>query len=83
MTHKVHLETEFIVPDDMDEENVKHVLDQFFGDLIRTDRFLDARIVEESGLDEAERARLIEMMEKVDGEDLDRLERFVTAYTDD
>jgi phosphoenolpyruvate carboxylase len=82
MTETVTLETKFVIPDDMDEDNVHHVLSQFFGDLIRTDRFIDARIVEESTLDESEKERLIEMLENVDDDNLDQLDTFIDAYTE-
>jgi hypothetical protein len=83
MTHKVKLETEFIIPDDMDEENVRHVLDQFFVDLIKTDRFVDARIVSDSSLDETEEKRLVELLTEVNEGDLDKLSDFIDEYTDD
>lgn len=83
MTEKVTFETEFVVPDDMDEENVRHVLSQFFGDLIRTDRFVDARIVEESELDESEKERAISLLSNVEEDDLEQLDTFIEAFTDE
>lgn len=81
MTNKVTLETEFVVPDDMDKENVRHVLSQFFGDLMRTDRFVDARIVEDNSMDEAEEERLLEMLDGIDESDLEKLDTFITEHT--
>jgi len=82
MSNKVTLETEFVVPDDMDEDNVRHVLSQFFGDLIRTDRFIDARIVEDASLDEAEKERALDMLSSIDDGDLEQLDAFIEKHTE-
>jgi hypothetical protein len=76
MTETITLETKFIVPDDMDEDNVRHILGEFFGDLIRTDRFIDARIVDDS-IDEGEKEQMLEMLSFVDDGNLEQLEAFI------
>lgn len=81
MSNKVTLNTAFVVPDDMDEENVRHILSQFFGDLMRTDRVIDARIVEELDVDKSEQERVINLLEELDDENLDKIGMFVEEYT--
>lgn len=82
MTNKIELKTKFIVPDDMGEENIRHIVGQFFADLVRTDRFVDARIVDHSEISDAEKDRLIEMLEEVNMDDLDRLGSAIEEYTE-
>lgn len=81
MTETITLETKFVVPDDMDEENVRHVLGQFFGDLVRTDRFVDARILDKSTMDEADKERVIELLEDISSGEIEQLEPFIEEYT--
>lgn len=83
MTNKFTFETEFVVPDDMDDDNVRHVLSQFFGDLIRTDRFVDARIVEDTSMDEADKERLLDMLAAIEDDDLEQLDRFIEKHTEE
>lgn len=66
MSKKYSMDVEFVVPDEMDKENVRHVVSQFFGDLVRTDRFIDARIVEDSSMDEAQEQSLLRQLEAAD-----------------
>jgi len=82
MSNKVTLNTAFVVPDDMDEENVRHILSQFFGDLMRTDRVIDARIVEEMDIEMSEQERAIELLQELDDESLKKMKMFVEEYTD-
>ena len=83
MTETVTLETRFVVPDDMDEENVRHVLGQFFGDLVQTDRFVDARIIDERDMDEADKERAIELLEEISKEEIEKLKPFIDKYTEE
>ena len=83
MTETVTLETRFVVPDDMDEENVRHVLGQFFGDLVQTDRFVDARIIDERDMDEADKERVIELLEGISSEEIEKLKPFIDKYTEE
>lgn len=83
MTHSIQLEARFIVPDDMDEENVRNVMNEFFADLIRTDNFVDARLVDEYDLDETEAERLCRMLDLVDDDSLDTVDEFISEYTDE
>jgi hypothetical protein len=83
MSNKYSLETQFIVPDEMDEENVRHVLSQFFGDLVRTERFIDARIVEDSSMDEAQVDALYRQLEQADGQAVRARRRLLQMMADD
>ncbi len=83
MTETVTLETKFIVPDEMDEENVRHVLSQFFGDLVRTDRFIDARIVDDESLGDVDGERLLDQLSTINDADLEQLDNFIDALEDE
>lgn len=81
MAHKVSLQTEFKIPDDMGEENVRNILNEFFGDLCETDRFITADIVDDPSLDESESDRLLKMLSNIEDDDLKQLESFIDEYT--
>lgn len=83
MTNKYTLQTRFIVPDDLDEGNVRHVLGQFLNDLTKTDRFIEAEIVEQTSLDRDEQRRLLQMLDYLDDGDMESLEEIIESSKDD
>lgn len=68
MSNTYTLTSTFVVPNDVKEENIRLVLNEFYGDLVETERFIDARIVDSESLDQAERQRLFEMLSDLDEE---------------
>lgn len=71
MTNEYEFEVKFVVPDEVEEENVLLVLREFFGDLIQTDRFIDAVVEADGGMEDFEEERLLDMLTRMDEDDLD------------
>lgn len=71
MTNEYEFEVKFVVPDEVEEENVLMVLREFFGDLIQTDRFIDAVVEADGGMEDFEEERLLDMLTRMDEDDLD------------
>lgn len=84
MANRTQLTVEFITPDDVGEENVRHVLDQFLADLEQTDRFERAIIRDDDDeLSDGEAERLVEMLDDMTGEDCTALEQFIDQLQDE
>lgn len=78
MTNEHEFTVKFVTPDAVEEENVLLVLREFFGDLVQTDRFVDAVVkTDESNINEGERERLIAMMDALSDEEIDDIEQFI------
>jgi hypothetical protein len=76
MSNEFTFEVEFEVPDEVGEDNVLLVLREFFGDLVETHRFIDAKVNTEEterdtfDLNEDERQRLLDMLSSVTKDDV-------------
>ena len=82
MKNKYTLQVEFITPQDMGEENVRHVMGQILNDISKTDRFIDARIVDdEISLDGGEGDELLDMLSRARG--FDELESVIEELKND
>jgi F0F1-type ATP synthase delta subunit len=83
MSETYRYEVEFVVPDGVDGENIELVMNEYFGDLVETDRFIDARIITESTLSDEEKERLRRMVDNTLEEDIERAADLVRALRED
>lgn len=80
---KIRLETEFTVSDDVDEENIRHIVGQFFADMVETDRFIDARIVDGESISDEQKAAIKNSLSEIDEDALESIESFIDEYTEE
>lgn len=80
---KILLETEFTVSDDVDEENIRHIVGQFFADMVETDRFIDARIVDGESISDEQKAAIKNSLSEIDEDTLESIESFIEEYTEE
>jgi len=80
MTNKHEFTVKFVTPDEVEKENVLLVLREFLGDLIQTERFIDAVVrVDGANLNEGEEQRLDEMLENLSEEDFEKMTEFIDS----
>lgn len=72
MTRTFTIESEFVVPDTMERDNVEHVLERFYDDLRETDRFIDASVNVSGQMDTDERERLLTMIALLDDDAIEK-----------
>lgn len=72
MTRTFTIESEFVVPDTMERDNVEHVLERFYDDLRETDRFIDASVNVSGQMDTDERERLLTMLALLDDDAIEK-----------
>lgn len=77
MTNEHEFTVKFVTPDEVREENVLLVLQEYFGDIVQTDRFIEAWVETGSTLDDSEEERLREMLSDLSDEELDSAESIV------
>lgn len=70
MSKTYTIESEFVVPESMERENIEHVLERFYDDLRETDRFLDATVSPTEEIDPDERERLLTMVALLTEQDI-------------
>lgn len=77
MTNRHEFTVTFVTPDEVKEENVLFVLQEYFGDLVQTDRFIDASVEKGSDLDDSEEKRLREMLSDISEEEFEDVAAFM------
>lgn len=73
MTNEYEFGVRFVVPDNVERDNVRDILQEFFGDIEQTDRFVKARVETEDSIsmDEHEKEDFMQLLEYVERGDLD------------
>lgn len=83
MTNRHEFTVRFVTPDNVEEENVLLVLREFFGDLIETDRFIDAVVeVGEYDMNDSEAQRMEEMVADLSDEEIEKLAEYIEELED-
>lgn len=83
MTNRHEFTVRFVTPDNVEEENVLLVLREFFGDLIETDRFIDAVVeVGEYDMNDSEAQRMDEMVADLSDEEIEKLAEYIEELED-